>query len=700
MALGYKTLTILAASAAGLLIAGPAAEAQSTKFPVEAGSWGGKVRTGPGSSFKQVAGLKEGDTVKILEDTGVKMNGFPWFKIEFGEGRTGYKWGGVLCSRKTAVKGTFRQCEGYVASEQPEPAKEEPAEETKVAAEDPPAEETKPANEPQAVEAEQTPAETEPADEPKAVTVVPDQAEEPEPKKEAEVAAADQAQAEPEQEAQAEPEQQAQDTAQMKWSYRQFKDDNNKGKTASTLTFSVPETDNVLFQGYCAAGFRDNVSVLRLSSETGDLEDARDVKILFSGNNKTHRFDGTVVKAADGEAISGARITVKNDDPLWESLQELSDIEYRVNVFEAVSVSLSGANEPIASFLADCTSYAGSFDEEPSETVAAADPPAVEKALSPKEAFESAKELDTLEAWEAYLKSYPDGFRSDLARAYVKRLKGESTATAAATTDAEPDEDQSRQIVVVEDTVNLGPGTASWRAFKYKPADGGTAPAAGVEANGLELVTYCSADKRISTILREKKQGVYPDFAGRIERGLKTIEENGSSLPLSFDNGGSHSVPATQVASTGEVAVGSSSKGFTPGSKYVRDLMSANQVTLSAPPFAASFQLKGSRRALCSMLKSCGVKAPECARYERPQTVNVDPGVQRRARPERRRRARCPRRYVWLEGECVHRRFVAEYCGPGYRRQGSRCVRRRYRAPSYDVCPPGFFYEFGRCVPF
>ena len=31
-------------------------------------------------------------------------------------GKAGYKWGGVLCSRKSAVKGTFRQCEGFVAT--------------------------------------------------------------------------------------------------------------------------------------------------------------------------------------------------------------------------------------------------------------------------------------------------------------------------------------------------------------------------------------------------------------------------------------------------------------------------------------------------------------------------------------------------------------------------------------------------------
>lgn len=41
---------------------------------------------------------------------------------------------------------------------------------------------------------------------------------------------------------------------------------------------------------------------------------------------------------------------------------------------------------------------------------------------SVKEAFEAAKELGTLEAWDAFLANYPTGFRADLARAYIKKL--------------------------------------------------------------------------------------------------------------------------------------------------------------------------------------------------------------------------------------------------------------------------------------
>lgn len=49
-----------------------------------------------------------------------------------------------------------------------------------------------------------------------------------------------------------------------------------------------------------------------------------------------------------------------------------------------------------------------------------------------KEAFESAKELGTVEAWDAFLSNYPNGFHADLARAYVKKLGGTGSAAPSA----------------------------------------------------------------------------------------------------------------------------------------------------------------------------------------------------------------------------------------------------------------------------
>lgn len=50
--------------------------------------------------------------------------------------------------------------------------------------------------------------------------------------------------------------------------------------------------------------------------------------------------------------------------------------------------------------------------------------------MSEKEAFEAAKSLGTVEAWDAFLSNYPNGFHADLARAYVKKLT-EQTPSAS-----------------------------------------------------------------------------------------------------------------------------------------------------------------------------------------------------------------------------------------------------------------------------
>ncbi|AXS39813.1 hypothetical protein [Breoghania sp. L-A4] len=79
-------------------------------FPVAAGSWGGKVRGGPGMNYEQVGSLAEGAPVLLLEDTGVMMNGYPWFLIRFNGNRTGYQWGGILCATRDPVDGVFETC--------------------------------------------------------------------------------------------------------------------------------------------------------------------------------------------------------------------------------------------------------------------------------------------------------------------------------------------------------------------------------------------------------------------------------------------------------------------------------------------------------------------------------------------------------------------------------------------------------------
>lgn len=52
--------------------------------------------------------------------------------------------------------------------------------------------------------------------------------------------------------------------------------------------------------------------------------------------------------------------------------------------------------------------------------------------VTAKEAFEAARVLGTVEAWDAFLKRYPSGFYADLARAYVKNLGSDAPEPAVA----------------------------------------------------------------------------------------------------------------------------------------------------------------------------------------------------------------------------------------------------------------------------
>ena len=73
-------------------------------------SWGGKLRRGPDMSYDQIGSLGEGERVTLLENTGIMMNGYAWFRIRTASGQEGFKWGGILCANSLPVAGLFEDC--------------------------------------------------------------------------------------------------------------------------------------------------------------------------------------------------------------------------------------------------------------------------------------------------------------------------------------------------------------------------------------------------------------------------------------------------------------------------------------------------------------------------------------------------------------------------------------------------------------
>ncbi len=318
---------------------------------------------------------------------------------------------------------------------------------------------------------------------------------------------------------------------------------------------------------------------------------------------------------------------------------------------------------------------------------------------SEKEAFEGAKELGTLEAWEAFLNNFPTGFRADLARAYVRRLGTETKATPApapapvlaapppppppaplpiATPPPPPPAPQP-----VLQPIHLGPDASPWRNGNYAMDEGNaSAYSASVQSSGLEFTTFCNVNRQLITVLGESNRGVYPDFDQRIEQGLSaSIGQYGTNdqrLSIHFTNGNEHILPANVMGLTGEVAINSETtgSGFQPGGSFVNDLMSAQSFTISSPPMGVTFQLGNSRRALCNVLTRCGVSTPGCARFApRPVSTYAPPKIKKKTYTKKKKSG-CPGGTVWLEGQCIKKSEVTATCGPGYKRQGSKCVSR------------------------
>ncbi len=90
--------------------------------------------------------------------------------------------------------------------------------------------------------------------------------------------------------------------------------------------------------------------------------------------------------------------------------------------------------------------------------------------ISAKEAFDAAKELGTIEAWNAFLKSYPSGFYADLARAYAKKLAegGEPPAPTASSAPTAP----TAATAAGDEPRKVGPGpNASLNGARLLPDD-------------------------------------------------------------------------------------------------------------------------------------------------------------------------------------------------------------------------------------
>lgn len=292
-----------------------------------------------------------------------------------------------------------------------------------------------------------------------------------------------------------------------------------------------------------------------------------------------------------------------------------------------------------------------------------------------KEAFESAKELGTVEAWDAFLSSYPDGFYADLARAYVKKLAEPDAADdEPEVSDPEPSPPPAADAPPME-TVHNGPGRSDWfnTTTPFVANSKRRAYAAVVDAGGVQLTAFCHGrgnNLRIIPGLRVTDNN--PGIAERLREGLATAPSIGddlASVSMTFADGTEiGGVAATAPPQNDEVTLYVDRQLPEPDDRVIEKLMAGQEVTITAEPFMASFQLDGSRDALCSMIRKCGAKVSGCGGGSSSSSSSGNDGQDGRIN--------CGRGRTWVgaQGKCV--------CVDSSRYwNGSRCVRRKSQKP-------------------
>lgn len=73
-------------------------------------SLGGNLRAGPGTDEPSLGAVVENAPLTIVTNSGVDFDGYDWFRVQLGDGRSGYQWGGILCSEGTQMAGLYQAC--------------------------------------------------------------------------------------------------------------------------------------------------------------------------------------------------------------------------------------------------------------------------------------------------------------------------------------------------------------------------------------------------------------------------------------------------------------------------------------------------------------------------------------------------------------------------------------------------------------
>jgi von Hippel-Lindau disease tumor suppressor protein len=416
----------------------------------------------------------------------------------------------------------------------------------------------------------------------------------------------------------------------MQWQFYESNEPDDNGAMTARLVYGVPETDNVQVMGVCDAGTNARVSSLTFGADTGDLANGAETQLRFSGGGFEQTHDGHIVRA-EGEGLNGVQLDLKNDDPLWDAFADKDTLDYLVPGYRAATLDLADGRDSLKKFVEACRTYeTAALGDADNEASGGEDSTAGDDAQ--KDAFDSAKELGTVAAFEAFLSNYPSGFYADLARAYVDKLK-KAEAPSSAPESAPPPKPSPKPVAA--------------------PADPSCKDLFKIKSQGSD------AKAKITFI---NKSGAY--------RGILWLDFSGQPKDYANLQAGEEITLDTFLTHPWMVTDG-------PGDciEIFMPHAGTRVVTLKAPD--------GTEKA------AAPPPPPPAKKASPPPQAEPKPTPKKAATPK------CRSRSILVDGKCILRKNAAGYCGPGYRVKNGKCVPGAYVAPkptrrsNNHGCPPG-----------
>lgn len=267
-------------------------------------------------------------------------------------------------------------------------------------------------------------------------------------------------------------------------------------------------------------------------------------------------------------------------------------------------------------------------------------------------AFESAKELGTPEAFNAFLSNYSTGFYADLARAYLNKLSGAAAAGTPPATAPNPPAPSA-----------MFPGVTGFNLVMARHAGGAfvkNGPDTWVEQNSIGTGTF-----RFKEVGRTDAEVLLFDHSRTVYLGLDTIQGI-----VWYSDAAQPRRPLYQIIDA--------RAGFVSAAQ--RHPPAAAPVNPSPPyasyPKRATGCEEGQRlvNGRCQRIRA-GEKPQGCPKGTVPVPETDD------CRPIRRKVVTCKRGYLKIDGKCIKKNEAAGYCGPGYRAKGGKCVPGSYQPP-------------------